>query len=448
LITCKVCGFDNEPGARFCGSCGSFLEWTGETADDTPTTVGSTPQPIPKPDVPPPPPDPTPQPPPPDPNPQPPPGPGEIVCRNCGLVNERDRVFCRRCGEELSPAKTDVVGPAPVSNRTDLPIGPIILVGAIAFVLLAGVIVAGGLLGGPAPTASPSLAVVATATPIAESPTPEPTAEPSESPSLTAPPPPSGTIAFGSSVDENVDIMIAAPDGTGIQQLIGGSGDEVQPAWSRDGSRIAYAASEGIRIADANGTNGIQFTNHGADDRKPEWSPDDSIIAFASRRDKDFDIFLRHVGDDDLIRLTNVRGHDYDPSWSSAQDRIAFVSERSGTQDVWTMTPDGEGLVQLTGDDGEEDDPAWSPDGTRIAYATDREGTYAIWTMNADGSNQQRLTNSDAVEHDPTWSPDGRFIAFARAGEPGVIVIVSAVDGTEIGTVGESGGHAAFPAWR
>ena len=31
MIVCKVCGATNEQGATFCGTCGSFLEWSGET---------------------------------------------------------------------------------------------------------------------------------------------------------------------------------------------------------------------------------------------------------------------------------------------------------------------------------------------------------------------------------------------------------------------------------
>ena len=99
-------------------------------------------------------------------------------------------------------------------------------------------------------------------------------------------------------------------------------------------------------------------------------------------------------------------------------------------------------------DDGEDEDPAWSPDGSRIAFATTREGTFFIYVMNADGTDARRLATGSAVEHDPTWSPDGRYIAFARAGTPGAIVIAEVATGGEIGTLGEDGAGAAFPAWH
>ena len=30
MIVCRSCGFHNADADAFCGSCGNFLEWTGE----------------------------------------------------------------------------------------------------------------------------------------------------------------------------------------------------------------------------------------------------------------------------------------------------------------------------------------------------------------------------------------------------------------------------------
>lgn len=458
MIVCKVCGFTNEAGARFCGSCGSFLEWSGEAGDDATQaspTQPSTPAPAPTPS-----PSPTPTPPVPTDDtqpiavPAPPPTTNEIVCRSCGLVNERDRVFCRRCGAELVPSQpvAGPVGPSRPRTRPDVPLGPLLVVGALAVVLVGGLLLFGGILGEPSATASPTSPTVASAEPSDEpSPSPSPSEE-SPSPSISGPPQPTGIIAFGSVAGGDVDILTSAPDGTAIEELIGGDGDQVQPAWSRDGSRIAYAAPAGIRIADADGSNGLQFTNHGTQDRKPEWSPDDSAIVFASSRDEgDFEVYLRPIGSDDLVPLTDGPDDDYDPSWSAATDRIAFVSgPRRGDTDVWTMSSDGGALEQLTGAEGREEDPAFSPDGTQLAFASTREGdSFAIYIMNADGTDVRRLTSSTANEHDPAWSPDGNFIAFARGGDGGGIVVVRVEDGEELATILASGAEgAAFPAWR
>ena len=117
MIVCKVCGATNEQGATFCGTCGAFLEWSGEQVqpEGAPQGTGPAGDPPPVPNDPPIPypindPAPVPIPPTPEPVPE-----GSIVCPNCGQVNESTRVYCSRCATELAAVAigTDpVVAPA------------------------------------------------------------------------------------------------------------------------------------------------------------------------------------------------------------------------------------------------------------------------------------------------------------------------------------------------
>ena len=455
MITCKVCGFENEAGASFCGSCGSFLEWTGEkdaepgpqkTADPKPiqnptpdggaTGPGTDTQPIPTLDPPPPPP------------------PGGIVCPKCGTVNPPDRVFCLNCATELSPVDTRpiVTTQATGSGGLSGKAGPAILIAAVALVAILAILFAGGILDGASATPSPSVAQVSPPpstgpTAVASAPASVAPSE-SASPSPTVPPGPTGFIAFTKVISGNADIVVASADGSTITPLISAPGSDVQFAWSRDNTQIAWAAKDGIRIAKADGSDQVQFTKGGSKDRKPEWSPDDKLIVFGSSRDGDFDLYTQHVGKTDLVALTKNSVDDYDPSWSAVTNKIAFVSARADGKDIWTMNPDGGGLQQLTGKEGQEDDPAWSPDGTKIAFASDRDGTFFIYVMNADGSAVTRLSTGTAVEHDPTWSPDGRFIAFTRASTPQAIAIVDVATHEEAGAITADGANVGFPAWQ
>jgi TolB protein len=443
VIVCKVCGHANEAGAQFCGSCGGFLEWSGEQVDQPappgpPETGSGADEGTETVVVPPPP---------------PPPPPDGLVCPACGTVNERDRVYCRRCATELAPvAPPPPPPPAPARSGLTLPPASVLGVAALAVLAIGVLVVLGNLLGGGGdgdggtPSASPDRSPTApTASPSAA--LPSESAPPSAV--VTEPPGPTGLIAFSSTIDGNADIAFAAPDGSGLGRLTNLRGNQVQPAWSRDGSRLAFAADDGIWIIDANGGNLVRFTDGGGGlDRKPEWSPDDSIIAFARRTGGDYELLIQEVAGGDPVRLTDNAVDDYDPSWSAAPDRIAFVSGRAGTNDIWTMRPNGTDLVQLTGDEGREDDPAWSPDGTTIAFASTREGTFFIYLMDADGTNVRRLSSGAAVEHDATWSPDGRYIAFHRAGAQTTIVVVDASDGRQLASFAEANGSAAFPTWK
>lgn len=131
---------------------------------------------------------------------------GGVNCRTCGLVNPPGRTFCQRCGNELDPAVGTVAGaPRPVagSSASGGGGGRRLVAAGLGLIVVAAVagaaIVFGGVLGGPAPTATPRTAIVSpspaassiaatpdiTAVPTADptgAPTPRPTARPTRRP--------------------------------------------------------------------------------------------------------------------------------------------------------------------------------------------------------------------------------------------------------------------------
>ena len=278
---------------------------------------------------------------------------------------------------------------------------------------------------------------------------PSPIASPSAaSPAISTAPGLPGLIAFSRVTTGTPTIMVAAPDGSDLSTLIAGPANNVQPAWSADGTEIAWATKSGIRVARADGTGGASLTKD-VTDRNPAWSPDGSLIVFDSSRDGSVDLYTQLVGGDALVRLTDNDATDIDPSWSATTNQIAFASDRAGTRDIWTMDPNGEGLIQLTGDEGEDDDPAWSPDGTKIAFTSDREGgTSYVYVMNADGSGAERLSAGASAEHDPAWSPDGAYVAFARSDGNSDIVIVDVTTREVVSTLTKERTESNYPAWR
>jgi TolB protein len=435
LIVCKVCGTDNEAGAQFCGNCGSFLEWTGESTQPEP------------------PPEPRPQP---DPGPLPDqdrtivaPQPDGIVCPSCGTLNDRDRVYCRHCATELAPVPVPMP-PEPVPGRDGPPRIYLAIAVVAAVVVIGTLFVVGGLLGGDgnAAVASPTPIPPASAAPTA-SPTIAPSPTPTVPPTPTPRPDPTGTLAWSSGTSGERDIVTSGPDGSDVTRVVKIAGDDVQAAWSPDGDQIAFASAKGIRIVDADGGRAKLITDQGTRDRAPDWSPDGDVIVFASRRDGDFDLYLLTIGETDVVRLTNNEAAEDDPAWSPVTDLIAFSSDREGDRDIWTMRPDGSGLTQLTSGEGDDDHPAWSPDGTTIAFTSEREGTTFIHLMDADGSNVRRLSQGSDPERHPAWSPDGLYIAYRIApGDSTRIVVVSVEDGVEYANFAEKGKLAAYPIWH
>ena len=179
---------------------------------------------------------------------------------------------------------------------------------------------------------------------------------------------------------------------------------------------LAIAAGADIYTIKSNGEGLAQLTFDPASDTAPAWSPDGTKMAFQSDRTGSPEIFVMNADGSGAIQLTSSSGGNFRPAWSPDGNRIAFTSRRDGNGEICVMSSDGTGLVNLTNHAAEDSDPTWSPDGTRIAFRSYRDGdSTGIYLMNADGSGASRLTvDPDVVDSQPAWSPDGDWIAMAR----------------------------------
>jgi TolB protein len=229
------------------------------------------------------------------------------------------------------------------------------------------------------------------------------------------------------------------PDGSHVIRLTADLGYDYEPAWSPDGTKIAftsYRSDNGnyeICVMNPDGSGLTNLTNHPATDGKPAWSPDGTKIAFATTRgvpNQNWDIYVMNADGSNQTRLTDNPTTDLEPAWSPDGTKIAFSTHRDDAvgqnYEIYVMDAAGGNEVRLTYDViGWDRSPAWSPDGARIAFANNRSGS-GIYVMNADGSNPIRLTTISNGASDPAWSPDGtkivsRSLSFANDGEITVI---------------------------
>jgi TolB protein len=214
--------------------------------------------------------------------------------------------------------------------------------------------------------------------------------------------------------DAGYDIYVMNADGTGQTRLTTGSDSEYDPAWSPDGTKIAFTrccpgGSAEIYVMNANGTGQTDLTNDPAWDRDAAWSPDSTKIAFDTNRDDpDSDeLYVMNADGSGQQDLSNNAAQDFSPDWSPDGTKIAFVSDRDGWDwEIYAMNADGTGQTDVSQSNGIDEWPAWSPDGTKIAFISYRnQGNPDVFVMNADGSGAIDLTNSSASERNPDWQP-------------------------------------------
>jgi len=231
-----------------------------------------------------------------------------------------------------------------------------------------------------------------------------------------------GTLAFVSYRDGNLEIYVTNADGSGLKRLTNNSAADDGPVWSPDGKRIAFRSDRDgnleIYAMHADGSGQTNLTHNPAADEQPAWSPDGTKIAFSSDRDGNHEIYVMDVDGSHVTRLTHNPAFDELPSWSPDGQQIAFVTDRDGNGEIYVMQADGTQPRRLTNNSTDDAFPHWSPDGKKILFWSTRDGNAEVYVMNADGSGQTDLTNSPADDGPTGWSPDGRYVGFSstRAG--------------------------------
>ena len=237
------------------------------------------------------------------------------------------------------------------------------------------------------------------------------------------------------SVPSNICVMNA--DGSGRKQLTDESTEDYGPAWSPDGSKIAFASwrkasgrSHAIYVMNADGSEFTRITGEDAPYHDPTWSPDGNRIAYTSWRDQSYKIVVIDADGSNPTVITDGSGSHSQPTWSPDGSQVAFIRTTDDGADIYVMNPDGtdQSLLLDASVLYEErpgrvgpayvQSPAWSPDGNRIAFVSDVEDSsarpnYEIFVANFNRPGVDRLTcRRSSREMNPTWSPDGSQLAF------------------------------------
>jgi hypothetical protein len=213
-------------------------------------------------------------------------------------------------------------------------------------------------------------------------------------------------LAFVRTRADNADLWLADGDGSRPTQLTETPGDEEDPAWSPDGRRIAVARDGWVYVLRADGL-GERRVARGTE---PDWSPDGEQLVFASDRDGDSDLYVVHAAGGGLRRLTGDPSRERSPAWSPLGGRIVYVSDLSGNDEIHAVRPDGRGKLRLTNDPGRDLEPAWAPNGRRVVFVGDRAGSRYLLSMRPDGGDQRTLA-ARSGHHDPAWRPRPRVRA-------------------------------------
>jgi Tol biopolymer transport system component len=241
-------------------------------------------------------------------------------------------------------------------------------------------------------------------------------------------------LVFASNREGSLDLWVTKPDGSDPLQLTSSPGEDGEPAWAPDGSRVAFACKPAedepgdVCVVRADGTGRRKLTDTAdLDEGAVSWSPDGTRLLFT----------VGKLGEDlGVLKVMNADGRGSHAlvdqanwgDWSPDGRQIVYAGLNGagdGTR-LWVMGAAGSHQRPLGPEPGRSVyECTWSPDGTRIAYVV-FAGTIDedpvkwnenIAVMRADGTGARNIVTTPGNDHwPPAWSPDSQRLLYTADG--------------------------------
>ena len=220
-------------------------------------------------------------------------------------------------------------------------------------------------------------------------------------------------------------LVVADADGENAKTVASSPSSIISPAWSPDGSRIAYVSFEtGKPVVYVQNLSTGQRTvaaNFKGNNSAPAWSPNGSQLAVALSMDALSNIYIVSPnGGGTPRKITNSPEIDTEPFFFPNGSGLVFTSDRGGSPQIYRTGLGGGAASRITFNGSQNVSGKISPDGSKLVYSSLRGGGYSI-AVNALGTGSDQQLTSGPNDLTPSFAPNGMQILYSSSGGLGIV---------------------------
>ncbi len=246
-------------------------------------------------------------------------------------------------------------------------------------------------------------------------------------------------------------LQVSDTDGYNPQTLLTSDQPIMSPAWSPDGSELAYVSFESgqAEIYTHNILTGVRKSRSKFQglNGSPAWSPDGKKLAMTLSKDGNPDIYVLNLSDNKLKRITNHWSIDTEAAWLPDGKSIIYTSSRSGKPQLYRQSISANAKPErLTYEGGYNASASVSADGKSVAYVHGEGNTYRIAVLEL-AKKSSRILTDGPLDESPVYAPNNSMILFASQEKNQAVLAAVSVDGRQKQRLSFTDGEVREPSW-